>query len=384
MPNRRPRLEWGPQFRTGIKVQDEQHQVLFDLINLVDDQLLQDTPDETLLHQAIDGVVAYTLYHFVTEESLAYRLQATDGIDAHLKQHNEFRKALGTMQQNARQADDGKLIKLAGELLRFLQNWLTSHIMATDFALAREIKRKAPREVKTAGKAEGLRIIVTEDNRDLREEIVFFLSHIGHHVDGAGSGKELDNLMATNGADVIILDLGLPDIDGIELLDRYGGRTDLAVVVMTARNTTKDRIEGYRHGADAYLTKPVDMRELVAVIDRAVQRLYSEPVDDPHAWAFSESLRTLTPPGGTPIELTELQVRLMGLFLPGRQTLQRTLIAEALNNKGFESEGSLDERIEASISRLRRRIEENGNTPSPIKTVRGVGYQFGAHLIRKD
>ena len=93
---------------------------------------------------------------------------------------------------------------------------------------------------------------------------------------------------------------------------------------------------------------------------------------------------TLHPPTGPGIELTELQIRLMNLFVPGRQTLQRKIIAETLANKDLDAEGSLDERIEACISRLRRRIEENGINPSPIKTVRGVGYLFAAPLIRVD
>lgn len=381
MPHHRPRLEWGPQFRTGIKIQDEQHQVLFDLINQIDDQLMQEPADDTALHQAIDGVVSYTLYHFVTEESLAYRLHATDDMDIHLHEHNNFRKSLMVMKQRAEVVSGSGLVKIAAELLRFLQNWLTHHIMGTDFRLAAEIKRKSPRQVSAAIAPEGQRIIVVEDNRDLREEIIFFLSHVGHHVVGAEDGKTLDNLMATSGANVIVLDLGLPDIDGIELLDRYGGRPDLAIVVMTARNSTGDRINGYRHGADAYLTKPVDMRELVAVIDHAVQRLYPSPVDDPDTWSFSEVRRLLTPPGRLPIELTELQVRLMKLFVPGRQTLPRTFIAETLANKDLDGEGPIDERIEACISRLRRRIEESGVSISPIKTVRGVGYLFSSPLV---
>lgn len=384
MPISSPRLEWGPQFRTGIKLIDEQHQVLFDLINGIEDHLTSSPTDELALKQDIEGVVAYTMYHFVSEESLAYRLNATTNMAAHLERHNGFRKELVALKLEI-EAQPTQLIPAASSLLRYLKNWLTTHILRTDIELGQEIRHKSPHGTKPDGSNHhGLRIAVVEDNRDLREEIVFFLAHIGHRAIGLENGAALNRHMMECGSDVIVLDLDLSDIDGMDLLDRYGGRRDVAIVVMTARTTTEDRIAGYRHGADAYLTKPVDMRELVAVIDHTAQRLYIPAETHPDTWHFSASSRRLRAPGGAEMELTELQTKLMTLFVPGRRTLQRKEIVATLLAHGDDTQNSVDERIEASISRLRRKLEEHAGPAAPIKTVRGVGYLFSAPLVGND
>src|SRR3989338_460799 len=312
MPRSSPRLEWGPQFRTDIKIIDEQHQVLFDLINDIDDQLAEDPIDVGQLRKAIDGAVAYSLYHFVTEESLAYRAKATSKMDAHVRTHNEFRKKVADFRH---QAQTGDTVAIATHLLRYLRHWLISHILHTDVALGAEITalEKSQSAAREGSADDGLRIVVVEDNDDLREEIVFFLSHVGHRAIGCASGAALNKHMAERGSDIIVLDLGLPDIDGVDLLNRYSGRHDVAIVVLTARGATEDRIAGYQHGADAYLVKPVDMRELVAVVDRAAQRLYPPPGDTDQAWKFSASAWALTSPGGIVISLTEQQPQILQL-----------------------------------------------------------------------
>lgn len=384
MPKQSPRLEWGPQFRTGIKLIDEQHQVLFDLINRIEDHLTAGNVDEAMLRSDIEGVVSYSMYHFISEESLAYRLNATTNMAFHLESHNKFRQELANLKKRVDE-DQTQLIPVATSLFNFLKNWLTTHILRTDIQLGNEINHKSAASTKPAGQDRNqLRVAVVEDNRDLREEIVFFLSHVGHHAVGLESGAALNQHMMNVGSDVIVLDLGLPDIDGLDLLDRYSERRDVAIVVMTARNTAEDRITGYRHGADAYLIKPVDMRELVAVIDHTAQRLYAPAESHPDTWRFSSISRRLHAPDGTEIELTELQAQLMMLFAPGRRTLQRSEITATLMADEGHPEHSLDERIEACISRLRHKIAEHYAGPPPIKTVRGVGYLFSVPLIATD
>lgn len=382
MPRSSPRLEWGPQFRTTIKIIDEQHQVLFDLINNIEDQLVRDPIDADQLRKAIDGAVAYSLYHFVTEESLAYRAKATAKMDAHVRSHNEFRQRVAAYRDAAQQGDP---VATATEVLRYLRHWLISHILHTDVALGAEILalENRPEKAKEGLACDGLRIAVVEDNHDLREEIVFFLSHVGHRAIGCSGGAALNQHMNEVGSDIIVLDLGLPDIDGIELLNRYSGRPDVAIVVLTARGATEDRIAGYQHGADAYLVKPVDMRELVAVVDRAAQRLYPQPGETGQAWKFSSSAWTLTSPGDVAIKLTEQQSQILQLFArAGRRVLPRKEIIEGLGwDATPERDIHNDEKIEAGLSRLRRKLEEVGINPTPIKTIRGVGYSFRAPLI---
>lgn len=378
MPKNSPRLEFGPQFRTGINIIDEQHQVLFDLINRVDDLLQLAVADTVALGQAIEGVANYALYHFVTEESLAYRSHYAAQMGNHIHQHNEFRKKIVAYRDAAHGRDLGAV---AQELLRYLKHWLVSHILHTDVTMCREIRRQASLQAKPAQTpaADGLRIAVVEDNNDMREEIVYFLSHVGHQVVGLENGAALNRHMMDAGSDVIVLDLGLPDIDGTDLIARYGGRDDVAIVVMTARGSTEDRIAGYRGGADAYLVKPVDMRELVAVIDRAVQRLYPPAVANAHAWRFSPSRWLLLTPDGDEITLTEQQATLIGLFIGGgRRTLLRKEIATAMD---WTSDAHVEDKLESCLSRLRHKLEENGARVSPLKTIRGVGYSFAAPLL---
>lgn len=383
MPTSSPRLEWGAQFRTNIKIIDEQHQVLFDLINDIDDQLVKQPVDACQLHKAIDGVVAYSLYHFVTEESLAYRAKATARMDGHVRSHNEFRKKLADYRRAARTED---IVGIATDLLRYLKHWLVSHIMETDVALGAEILALENRHKQGAAECpscDGLRIAVVEDNDALREEIVFFLTHVGHRAVGCASGEALKQHMADIGSDVLILDLGLPDIDGLDLLGRYSGRPDVAIVVLTARGDTEDRIIGYQRGADAYLVKPVDMRELVAVVDHVAQRLYPPITSAEHAWRYSASRWMLVSPEDVAIALTEQQAEMLQLFAhAGRRVLTRKEIVQAMGwESGPEHDSRNDEKIESCLSRLRHKLEEVGFNPTPIKTIRGVGYAFRAPLV---
>lgn len=383
MPTSSPRLEWGAQFRTHIKIIDEQHQVLFDLINDIEDQLTASPSDECQLHKAIDGVVAYSLYHFVTEESLAYRAKATTRMDGHVRAHNEFRKKLADYRHAAR---EGNIRGVAADLLRYLKHWLVSHIMETDVALGAEIlalENRQQQGTAACPSCDGLRIAVAEADDGLREEIVFFLTHAGHRAVGCADGDALKKHMAASGSDVLILDLDLPDIDGLDLLARYGGRPDVALVALTGDGDAEDRITGYQRGADACLAKPVDMRELVALVDHVAQRLYPPAAGSAHAWRYSASRWVLVSPEDVAIALTEQQAELIQLFArAGRRVLTRGEIAEAMGwGNGPAHDARNDEKIESCLSRLRHKLEEVGFQPTPIKTIRGVGYAFRAPLV---
>lgn len=381
-PTSSPRLEWGAQFHIGIKILDDQHQVLFDLINDIDDQLTREPIDARRLHKAIDGVVAYSLYHFVTEESLACRTRATARMDDHVRAHNVFRSKLA---EYRRSAQSGDVVAVATDLLRYLKYWLVSHIMDTDVALGAEIlaqENRQRQEGKEPPPCDSLRIAVVEDDDDLREEIVFFLTHIGHRAVGCASGAALKRHMAAGGSDVLILDLGLPDIDGPDLLDRYGNRPDVAIVALTARGGTEDRIIGHRHGADAYLAKPVDMCELVATVDHVAQRL-NPPAASDQAWRYSASRWLLMSPEDVAVTLTEQQAQLVQLFARARRrVLTPEEIVRAMDwANDSEHDAHHDEEIDSCLSRLRHKLEEVGFHPPPIGTIRGIGYSFRAPLV---
>lgn len=376
-----PPIEWGPQYRTGIKIIDEQHQTLFDLIRNLDTELARIPLDSDQVHKAIDAAVAYSMYHFVTEESHAYRCKATSNIEAHVATHDAFRKKLADLRGRM---ERGNLAIVARELLDYLKDWLTGHILHTDIALAQELLALQKGDTAAAYIDEGgLLIAVVEDNDDLREEIVFYLSHIGHRAIGCANGAALNQLMGERGCDIILLDLGLPDIDGMDLLHRHSGRRDTAIIVITARNGVGDRVAGYQQGADAYLTKPVDMRELVAVVDTLAHRLHLNENKQADSWRFSASRWVLVSPTDIAVPLTEQQAEILQLFIRAkRRVLSRQEISTAL---GWTANGvaptHCNERIEAALSRLRAKMEEIGFDPTPIRTIRGIGYSFAAPLL---
>lgn len=119
-----------------------------------------------------------------------------------------------------------------------------------------------------------MRIIVVEDNVDLLQEMMFMLQHHGHAVRGAACGADLDRQIADERPDMVVLDVGLPGEDGFAIAERlHRLQPAPGVVMLTARASVEDRVQGLRCGADHYLVKPVDRRELLAVLDRVLLRL---------------------------------------------------------------------------------------------------------------
>ncbi len=268
-----PPITWGPQFRTGIKLIDEQHQVLFDIINRIEGHLELTPLDDEELRRDIDEVVAYAMYHFVSEESLAYRLGATANMQGHLAGHNGFRRELAEMKARV-DADHGELGAVSAVLLRYLKHWLTSHIMRTDIELGREIAARGGDPGSAPGTVtESCTIAVVEGQADLRDEVVYHLVHSGHRAIGIPDALALRQHMAERGSDILVIDVSLPQIDALDLVDRYGGRPDVAIVLLMPDDNAKARADGYCHGADACLAKPVSLQELVAVVDHLAARL---------------------------------------------------------------------------------------------------------------
>ena len=118
-----------------------------------------------------------------------------------------------------------------------------------------------------------MRVVVVEDQDDLREEIVIFLNRLGMDTEGASTSIELDRIIANRKPDLILLDIGLPGEDGISIAKRLKETPGLTVVMLTARSSLEDRALSLESGADNYLVKPVSLRELQAVIERVSQKL---------------------------------------------------------------------------------------------------------------
>lgn len=221
-----------------------------------------------------------------------------------------------------------------------------------------------------------IQVAVIEDNPDLREDLLFTLSHQGLAVAGFGQCADFDRALASGASfHVLVLDLGLPGESGLSLARRLRrSHPDLGIVMLTARSSLADRIRGLSDGADLYLNKPTDIRELAASI-RAVARRVVRPATAQGAWRLDGVGMHVTRPEGTRIPLSLQESLLLRCLCtaPGHAASRRDLIA-ALG----KDEASYDERtLEVTLSRLRRKLGAN----APLKALRGKGYKFTAVLL---
>jgi two-component system, OmpR family, response regulator len=219
-----------------------------------------------------------------------------------------------------------------------------------------------------------MRILVVEDDPLLAAGLARVLNRCGHAVDRASTGIQADNSLRSAPYELVVLDIGLPDIDGFEILRRLRRRRSrVNVLVLTARDAVEDRVHGLDLGADDYLTKPFAVAEFEARV-RALLRRTSGPAEPFVLRGLSvdtEIKRVKV--NGTPVDLTVREWALLELFLarPGR-VLSKEQIAQQLVN--FDDALSLNT-VEVYVSRLRAKIEPGG---VKIRTVRGFGYLWEA------
>jgi DNA-binding response OmpR family regulator len=216
------------------------------------------------------------------------------------------------------------------------------------------------------------RILVVEDNPDLLDDVVFELRHAGFEVQGAVSGAACRRLVASFEPHVLVLDLGLPDEDGLALARWLRTtRPQLGIVMLTARTSLRERLAGHEGGADHYLCKPVDAEELVAVLHSLERRLR---LSDLPAWSLDLQQLQLRDPGGHVSALNAVEARILATLarVPLRQANRRELV-EALGEDWLLYD---ERRLEAVMSRLRRKIAEATGGEAPLRTLRGFGYGF--------
>lgn len=220
------------------------------------------------------------------------------------------------------------------------------------------------------------RILVVEDDPEIRSLLKDYLHRQGLRVDVAEGGAAFDRLMAQYGEpDLVVLDIMLPGEDGFSICRRLRATSRVPVIMLTARGDDIDRIVGLEMGADDYLPKPFNPRELLARI-RAVLRRMEQPLDQPRrrlsvgVLIVDLDARTVWDAAGAEIELTSAEFELLACFItrPGR-VLSRDQLMDWTRGRRADA---LDRTIDVQLSRLRKKIEGNG-TPL-IKTVRSAGY----------
>lgn len=235
----------------------------------------------------------------------------------------------------------------------------------------------------------GPHILVVDDDLEIRKLLGRYLANQGFRVSLAADGKEMNEKLATQRVDFIVLDLMLPDTSGLDLCRDLRMRSSTPVILLTALKEDVDRIIGLEIGADDYLGKPFNPRELVARI-RAVLRRTSpgEPVEDaaPRLYRFAgfraePELRRVTTAEGEEVSLTGAEFDLLMAFLerPGR-ILSREQLLDI--TRGREA-GPFDRSVDVLVSRLRRKLGDQGAFKI-LKTLRNGGYQLAVRVETEE
>ncbi len=227
-------------------------------------------------------------------------------------------------------------------------------------------------------------ILVCDDELDVREMLQEYLAKRGYKVSTASGGAELRTVLSVNEVDAIIMDINMPKEDGLSILRSLRPDNMTPVIMLTAAGDVVDRIVGLEMGADDYLGKPVDLRELEARVKAILRRnvnpgtSQSESVDMQCAKFGEFTLDTdaakLLAPDDTEVSLTAMEYSLLKVFAENKgRVLNRDQILEQAHDRSWDP---FDRSIDIRISRLRRKIEPNPEKPEIIKTVRGIGYLY--------
>lgn len=222
-------------------------------------------------------------------------------------------------------------------------------------------------------------LLVVEDEPDLCEAMVSFLELEGFKANGVSSAAEADDWLKTHPIDIIILDVGLPDQDGISWIRQIENASDKGLIVTTARGELPDRIRGLKAGADAYLVKPVELEELLLIVANVANRLgYGKP-SAPPSWSLNNVRWELTPSEGNPIKLTRSETTLLATLAasPG-QTVHRDTLIHALD---YDPQTYDPRRMEILVRRLRNKIRLQTQIRLPLETIHGLGYAFAGDIV---
>lgn len=220
------------------------------------------------------------------------------------------------------------------------------------------------------------RILVVEDNPRTSASVALYLRHAGYDVEVASSGTEALERAAAPPPDLLVLDVMLPGVDGVEVCRTLRARSNVAIIMLTARTVEEDRLRGLEAGADDYVTKPFSPRELVARVAAVLRR--AKPSVAPVRIGDIEinpELREVRR-GGRAVAVTATEYKLLEVLMsvPGR-AFTRDEIAERAFGQDHDA---LERTIDAHIMNLRRKLERDRSNPSVIVTVFGTGYRLGA------
>ena len=225
----------------------------------------------------------------------------------------------------------------------------------------------------------GKRVLVVDDDVKTVELVKLYLNRDSYHVLTAYDGVEALRLAREGHPDLIVLDLMLPGMDGLEVCRILRNESDVPIIMLTAKTTDQDRLTGLDLGADDYVTKPFSPRELAARVRAVLRRLPREalqrgPAEIKYGKLTMDFLKYEASLADKPLNLTPIEFKLLGVLVkePERVFSRAQLIEKALS---YDFEG-FDRTIDVHILNLRRKLESTPSHPKYIKTVYGAGYKF--------
>ncbi len=234
-------------------------------------------------------------------------------------------------------------------------------------------------------------IVVVDDEPEIREMIREYLELRGFAVSEAEGGEALRRIVGERAVDLVLLDINMPGEDGLSLARYLRESTSVGIMMLTAAGEVVDRVIGLEIGADDYLAKPVDLRELLARVKAVLRRLgiQEQMVADATAQAMNEiqfgtcrldlDAHKLFDAAGVEVPLTSMEFDLLKAFAehPNR-VLSRHQLLDMAHNRGWEP---FDRSIDIRIARIRRKVEADASKPQVIKTIRGAGYMYAPRAI---
>ncbi|TIX07471.1 MAG: response regulator transcription factor [Mesorhizobium sp.] len=229
-------------------------------------------------------------------------------------------------------------------------------------------------------------VVVCDDEPDIRDTVAEYLEHHGYAVTTANAGPALRELINSQNVDVVILDIRMPGEDGLSLARYLREHSDVAIIMLTGSAEIVDRVVGLEIGADDYVAKPVDLRELLARVKAVLRRTSASEraaekasTPDPHHVQFGKCRfdpdeHKLYNAEGVEIAITAMEFRLLKVFSEHRgRVLNRDQLLELAHDRGWDP---FDRSIDIRVSRLRKKIEVDPSKPEVIRTIRGMGYLY--------
>ncbi|MBV8590835.1 MAG: response regulator transcription factor [Acetobacteraceae bacterium] len=231
---------------------------------------------------------------------------------------------------------------------------------------------------------------IVEDDPDVRALLARSLGSDGYRVTALESGAGIEGIISSDPVDLVILDIGLPDIDGLTITQQIRRHSDVAIIIVSGRGDLADRVVGLEIGADDYVTKPFEPREIQArvrsVLRRGSRRDALPQQDGAHQrfafndWVLDASAQSLHDNEGRPIGLTSGEFRLLEAMVT---RANRVLTRDQLMDACYGNDSpAFDRSIDVCIGRLRKKLRDDPRNPGIIRTIRNGGYMFAARVAR--